>query len=108
MNSQHSHISLAYILLHCIPFFFNCSFVVTSVTGEDHRKEFTIRCDVLPFHSIGMSTTKKEAKQIAATKMIKLVNSNDVASDSSSSSIQNADAVGALINLCRQCNFSLP
>lgn len=107
MNFQHSNIICVFIVL----FFFvvNCSFSETSITGEDHKREFTIRCNVAQFQSTGIGLSKKDAKRIAATEMIKLINSSDSATLSdSNSSLCAADAVGALITFCRQCNFNLP
>ncbi|XP_011312769.1 probable RISC-loading complex subunit BRAFLDRAFT_242885 isoform X2 [Fopius arisanus] len=57
----------------------------TSDVGPPHARVFTIECAVASFKEEGVSTTKKQAKHLAAKKMLQRI--SDVLDDASKSSI---------------------
>lgn len=49
------------------------SFYEVSVTGESHQREFTYGCKLGSNEKLGIASTKKEAKQIAAREMLQCI-----------------------------------
>lgn len=58
-----------------------------SINGADHKREFTYSCRIGINVTVGIGSTKKEARQNAASQMLKLIDDSTVLSSDSDSAI---------------------
>lgn len=93
--------------------------------GQDHAREFKIGCHLGRHQCIGDGTTKKEAKQVAAQAMLKLIETDyddELVSNASGESSRKSAApvpiqenqwvdtiyITKLVNICQENLLKLP
>lgn len=75
------------------------TFETVSISGESHNREFKISCRIGNDQTLGGGSTKKEAKQIAASEMLKMIDELFHHRGSSSDSGSGGGSIGDEVEL---------